>query len=457
MTQKIEHFLDNLQGQNLLSKLLIPSLVLFALVLFVIFFKNGFVSPVIVVATIIAFYMALNIWANDVANNVWPTVGSKALTLWGAVILAMIFEWAGAIIAGWDVVQTIKGSIIDTSTISDPKVFIGIMLATLLGWAIWINVATATRSPVSVTHSSIWALLWAGVMALWLAGVHWGVIGNIILSWIVSPLMWGGIAAFFMWSIDTTILHKKNRHDAALLWVPFFIAVMAWAFSTYLMMKGLKQVIHVSFLTSFLTGLFLAVCVFFGLKKYLSRHESYFKNSKKSINTLFNIPLIFAAALLSFAHGANDTANAVGPFMAIYETVQAGSIVSEIGIEVWIMLVGVIGLAVGLSVYGATLIKTVGNEITKLNQIRAYCVALAAAITVILASLLGLPVSSTHIAIGGIFGIWFYREIRKKLKGWEKEYIDKSILKQILLAWGITLPASAAIAGLCYTSIIYFL
>ncbi len=193
-------------------------------------------------------------------------------------------------------------------------------------------------------------------------------------------------------------------------------------------------------------GALLGVVTYLSVKKLLVKYSGLFKDSKKSINKLFNIPLVFSAALLSFAHGANDVANAIGPFAAIYDTVSSGAIGESAGIPLWIMLIGALGLAIGLGVYGSGLIKTVGNEITKLNQIRAFCVALSAAITVIIASMLGLPVSSTHIAIGGIMGIGFYREFQKRRQGKIKTYIDKSILKQIVLSWIITLPTSALIS-----------
>jgi len=459
MTQRFEAFLDNIQGQSTLGKLLLPSIFLFIIILFVWFFGSDVPNITVVVAAMLAFYLAINIGANDVANNMGPAVGAKAITIWWAIIIAAIFEASGAIIAGGDVVNTIKGGIIDASSVTDPKVFIGIMIATLLGSAVWINIATYTKSPVSATHSVIGWLIGAAVIALGVDVIHWEKITQIVASWIISPALGWGVAAFLLWSIDTTIMNKKNRHEAAQKWVPIYVAIMAGAFSSYLILKWLKQIIHIESSYAYIIGAIFAIIVYFVVKKILVKFEWLFKNSKKSINKLFNLPLVFSAALLSFAHGANDVANAIGPFAAIYDTVSAGDIaIWDVGIPLWIMLIGALGLAIGLGVYGSTLIKTVGNEITKLNQVRAYCVALSAAITVIIASTLGLPVSSTHIAIGGIFGIGIYREMARKLS-WEKEkeYLDKSMLKQIILSWIITLPASAFIAAISYTSIIYFL
>lgn len=457
MTEKIEALLDNIQHQSTLGKLLLPMILLFIIVMIVVFFHGGMIHLVLIIAAMLAFYLAVNIGANDVANNMWPAVWAKAITIGWAILIAGIFEAAGAIIAGWDVVNTIKGWIIDPSWVADSGVFIGIMLATLFGSAVWINIATYTKSPVSATHSVIGWLIGAGIMGLWIDAIHWEKIGQIVASWVISPALWGSIAALLLWSLDSTILKKEDRHEAAHTWVPVYVALMSGAFMSYLLLKGLKKIIHIESLYAYIAGIFFAVSIYVFVKRLLIKHDSLFKNSKKSINKLFNLPLVFSAALLSFAHGANDVANAIGPFAAIYDTVSLGSVATgSAGIPIWIMCIGALGLAAWLGVYGSTLIKTVWNEITKLNQVRAYCVALSAAITVIIASALGLPVSSTHIAIGGIFWIGLFREWQKRRQGKNKEYLDKSMLKQIILSWIITLPASAFIAWLSYTSIIFF-
>jgi len=458
MTKHIEQFLDNIQMQSILWKLLLPVIFLFLITMSVIYFGGGSsVALALVIAAMLAFYLAINIGANDVANNMWPAVGSKAITIGWAILIAAIFEAAWAIIAWWDVVNTIKGWIIDASGVTEPAIFISIMLATLLGSAVWINIATYTKSPVSATHSVIWGLVGAGIIALWIDVISWAKIWQIAASWVISPVLWGSIAAFLLWSIDKTIINRESRHDAAQKWVPVYVSIMSWAFSSYLLLKWFKKIIHIEQLQAFIIGAVISCLTYLLVRKLLIKYDGVFKNSKKSINKLFNLPLVFSAALLSFAHGANDVANAIGPFAAIYDTISSGEIATgSAWIPIWIMMIGALGLAVWLWVYGSSLIKTVGNEITKLNQVRAYCVALSAAITVIIASSLWLPVSSTHIAIGWIFGIGFFREWQKSRAGKTKTYIDKSMLKQILLSWIITLPASAFIAAISYTSIIYF-
>ena len=370
-------------------------------------------GTLLVIAAMIGGYMALNIGANDVANNVGPAVGSRAITLTGAIVLAAIFEAAGAIIAGGDVVGTIKNGIIDPSLIASSDTFIWLMIGALLAAALWLNAATAIGAPVSTTHSIVGGVLGAGIAAGGWSIADWWQVGQIALSWVVSPVLGGVIAAAFLYLIKRTITYQPNLLDAAQRMVPFLIAIMAWAFSTYLILKGLKKLVRVDFLTASIVGLAFAAIIYFLMHRYVRRITPALNNSKDGVNQLFTIPLIFAAALLSFAHGANDVANAVGPLAAINDAIVSGGIASKASIPLWVMLIGAFGISVGLALYGPKLIRTVGSEITELDMSRAYCIAIAAAITVIIASQLGLPVSSTHIAVGGVFGVGFLREYLK--------------------------------------------
>lgn len=205
-------------------------------------------------------------------------------------------------------------------------------------------------------------------------------------------------------------MFKKDMVEAAKIFVPYLIAFMSWAFSTYLILKGVKHLIKLDFFTALIIGLIISIGVFFFVKPLIIKASVKIGNTRAGINSLFTIPLIFAAALLSFAHGANDVANAIGPLAAINDAVMNNEIATKVGIPLWVMLVGAAGIAIGLALYGPRLIKTVGSEITELDQVRAYSIAMAAAVTVIIASQLGLPVSSTHIAVGGVFGVGFLRE-----------------------------------------------
>lgn len=373
----------------------------------------GLSSPqgiMLVVASMIGGYMAMNIGANDVANNVGPAVGSKSITMAGAIVIAAIFEMLGALIAGGDVVSTIRGGIVDMSSVPSVDHFIWLMTAALLAGALWLNLATAVGAPVSTTHSIVGAVLGAGIAAGGMDAANWPVVGRIAASWVISPLLGGLIAAGFLFWIKRAITYQPNMVQAAKRTVPILIGIMAASFATYLMLKGLKKLIPVTFGTALTIGLVIGALVWVWLRALISRRVQSLENTKETINSLFTVPLILAAALLSFAHGANDVANAIGPLAAIVDAVLSGGISDKAAVPVWVLLVGAIGIAIGLALYGPKLIRTVGGEITDLDQMRAFCIAMAAALTVIVASQLGLPVSSTHIAIGGVFGVGFLRE-----------------------------------------------
>ena len=396
------------------------------------FLSNGGISNnmFLAIAALIGAYMAMNIGANDVANNVGPAVGSKALTMTMAIVIAAIFEAAGALIAGGEVVKTIKKGIIDISAFGgNPDPFIWAMMAALLAAALWLNFATMMKAPVSTTHSIVGGVMGAGIAAAGFSIVSWSTMAKIAASWVISPVLGGIIAAAFLFSIKKSIVFKEDKVAAAKKWVPVFVAIMSMAFVTYLTLKGLKKIwpniVEVlnmlplislemtkkpSLFTALILGFITAIIVYIAMKNKLSADTTKLKNNKASVNTLFTIPLIFAAALLSFAHGANDVANAIGPLAAINDAVVNGGISSKASIPLWVMGVGALGIALGLALYGPKLIRTVGSEITELDQIRAFSIAMAASITVIIASQLGLPVSSTHIAIGGVFGVGFLRE-----------------------------------------------
>ena len=367
----------------------------------------------LIVAAAVGSYMAMNIGANDVANNMGPAVGSGAMTMGWAIAVAAVFEAVGAIVAGGDVVGTIKGGIIDPADITDPALFAWVMFAALLAGALWLNLATALGAPVSTTHSIIGAVMGAGIAAGGWGLVNWGTIGAIVISWIVSPLSGGVVAALFLYLIKRSVTYKLEKTEAAARVVPILIALMVWAYATYMMLKGLGQLVKVGFLPALLGGLVIAVVVWALIRGPIARRALAQDNSKDGVNRLFTWPLICSAALLSFAHGANDVANAIGPLAAIYEAVKAGAIATKAGTPLWIMVLGALGLSVGLALYGAKLIRTVGKEITELDNIRAYSIAMSATLTVIVASQLGMPVSTTHISIGAVLGVGFLRELLK--------------------------------------------
>jgi PiT family inorganic phosphate transporter len=372
-----------------------------------------FAATLLVAAAMFGAYMAMNIGANDVANNMGPVVGSKALTMGGAIAIAAIFEALGAVIAGGEVVTTVKSGIIDLSASGGAENFARIMACALLAGAAWLNLATAIGAPVSTTHSIVGAVMGAGIVGGGFGAVNWETMGAIVSSWIISPIFGGVIAAATLYAIKRTITYQRQMTKAASRVVPFLNALMAWAFGAYMLLKGFGVLVEISFSYAALySGIFAAII--YMISRYRANKTALsIENSKDAVNKLFGLPLIFAAALLSFAHGANDVANAIGPLAAIDETLRSAAVVAQAPIPMWIMLIGAFGLAVGLALYGPKLIKTVGGEITDLDKMRAYCIALSAALTVIIASQLGLPVSTTHVAIGAVFGVGFLREYLK--------------------------------------------
>jgi inorganic phosphate transporter, PiT family len=380
-------------------------------------------AALLVAASVIGGYMAMNIGANDVANNVGPAVGSRAISMVGAILLAAVFEAAGALIAGGDVVSTIQKGIIRPEAIEGTDRFLWLMTAALLAGAIWLNVATALGAPVSTTHSIIGAVLGAGVAAGGLQAANWGQLGEIAASWVISPLLGGLIAAGFLYWIKHSIVFRDDMVTAAQRTVPLLIGIMVWAFASYLVLKGLSRVWKVGFPVALAIGAGLGLAGWALARQWVQARAPRLPNTRDGINSLFTLPLICGASLLSFAHGANDVANAVGPLAAIAEAVRTGAVSGKASIPPWVMVVGALGISLGLMLYGPKLIRKVGSGITELDQMRAFCIALSAAITVIVASQLGLPVSSTHIAVGAVFGVGFLREYLQQRQAHALEFI----------------------------------
>jgi inorganic phosphate transporter, PiT family len=371
----------------------------------------GPLNYLVVIAALVAAYMALNIGANDVANNMGPAVGSRALTMTSALVIAAFCEAAGAILAGGDVVNTVSKSLLQPPDDLPVTHYIYVMTAALLSAALWIHLATVMNAPISTTHAVIGGVVGAGVTALGVNAVHWSVIGAIAASWVISPVLGGIIAAALLGFVKWVIIYRPDRISAARRWVPVLVALMASTFAMYLALKGLSRVWRPSMQVLTLLGLGFFAAGLVVARPWVERHSAGMENTRKEVARLFTLPLVFSVALLSFAHGANDVANAVGPLAAIVAAAQSGlADAGKVLLPFWVLAIGAAGIAVGLALFGPRLIRTVGEKITKMDPIRAYCVALSAAMTVLLASALGLPVSSTHIAIGAIFGVGYLRE-----------------------------------------------
>lgn len=431
-------------------------------------FQGAASSYVVIAAAIFGGYMALNIGANDVANNMGPAVGANALTMGGAIVIAALCESAGALLAGGDVVSTISKGIIDPTSVQNTRVFIWAMMAALVSSALWVNLATWVGAPVSTTHSVVGGVMGAGIAAAGFSAVNWPTMGTIAASWVISPILGGAIAASFLAFIKWAIIYRDDKIAAARKWVPVLMGIMAGVFGTYLAMKGLKKIISVDPGTAMLVGVVVGALVYAISSPLVRRQSEGLENRNKSLKVLFALPLVLSAALLSFAHGANDVANAVGPLAAIVHAEEFGEFAGKVNIPFWVMIIGAFGISFGLILFGPKLIRMVGSQITKLNPMRAYCVALSAAITVIIASWLGLPVSSTHIAVGGVFGVGFFREWHlerrarlssakrpdaKRIAPEERrrrKLVRRSHFLTIIAAWVITVPAAAIMSGIIF-------
>ena len=474
------------------------------------FFHGVTFHTPLILAALFGGYMAITIGANDAANNLAAAVGAKAISLGMALVIAAGLEAAGTLIAGDNVMHTLKGELIDPTLIGSQQDFVWVMLSALLAAAIWIHLATVLNSPISTTHAIVGGMVGAATTAGGLGVTHWSMLATIASSWIVTPLLGGLIAATFLYLIKQTLTYQTHMTRAAKRVVPILVAGMGWAFSVYLMHKGLNQIWNIDFISAVMSSLMVALGLYLILHPMVDQAADRLPQSKMAINTLFNIPLIFAAAILSFAHGTNDAANALGPITAIYEITQGFSVNELTPISLWILLLGALGLGLGIVLYGPRLIKVVGYEITELDQIRAYSITMAIAITTILASELSLPVSTTHVMVGAVLGVGFLREHLKKLdvqtrekiahhlsgknpslinrfldefygasflqkrmmlkqlethsemgdltkeehkelhKLYRKELVKRSAIIRIVTAWALTLPATALLASLIF-------
>ncbi|SCW32954.1 inorganic phosphate transporter, PiT family [Rhizobium mongolense subsp. loessense] len=430
-------------------------------------------AVLVIAAAALAAYMAMNIGANDVTNNVGAAVGARAMTMTQALVIAAAFEVLGATIAGGAVVKTISSSIIDAVQVPE-GLLAWIMMAALMAAALWINLATWLNAPVSTTHAIVGAVIGAGIAAVGPDPVNWRVMVEITSSWMTSPLIGGVIAAGLLYLVKTLIIYRDDKIAAARRWVPALIAMMTGGFAAYMILQ-LTPAGRFSSPTILAFGLSAGLVAWAASMPIVARQSQGLENRNSSLRILFKFPLIGSAALLSFAHGANDVSNAIGPLSAIVRSTSGLSSGGDAP-PLWVMLIGALGISVGLLLFGPRLIHLVGEQITKLNPMRAYCVALSTAFTVIVASWFGLPVSTTHIAVGAVFGVGFFREwytrnskrrieyLRSKAEAWaidepedpnvhearRRYLVRRSHFMTIIAAWIITVPVSAALAALLY-------
>lgn len=371
----------------------------------------------LIVSVVVAGYMAMTIGANDAANSVSPAVGAGAISMGWALVLGACFEILGALLAGERVLGVVRDSVIDVARLSGAHadVLALVMFTALLAGALWLHAATALGVTVSATHTIIGAMAGAGVAAGGWGLVNWPMLLELTLGWVVSPVLGALVAAGMLYLVKLSITYHTDMAAAAVRVVPRLIAAMAWAFCTYLLLLGKGRLAGVGVGMAFVLGVLAALPAWVLVRWILQRRAPQVDNSKAGVNRLFAWPLVCAAALLSFAHGSNDVANVVAPLSAIYDALRASTDVGASGAKAhaWLLVVGALGIASGVLLYGAGLVRTLGREITELDQMRAWAITMAATLTVIVATQMGVKVSTTHTVVGAIVGVGFLRQLLK--------------------------------------------
>ncbi len=402
----------------------------------------------IVLAIIFGLYMTWGIGANDVANAMGTSVGSGAITVKQAIIIAAIFEFAGAFIAGGSVTKTIRKGIIDpTPLASNPEYLVYGMLAALLAAAIWLMVASTRGWPVSTTHSIVGAIVGFAMAGIGMDAVNWGKISQIVASWVVSPLLGGLIALLLMLSIRKLILNAENPFEKAKQWGPIYVFLVGFIVALVTLFKGLKHLnLELSTTQSFITAIIIGLIVAFVGKVLIGRVQVDDQSDKNfhyaSVEKVFTPMMIFTACAMAFAHGSNDVANGIGPLAAVVSIVEhSGEVTQKAGLPLWILVLGGVGIVIGLATMGYRVMQTIGTKITELTPTRGYCATLAAATTVVLASKTGLPVSTTHIAVGAVMGVGLARGIGA---------LDLRVIGNIVISWLVTLPAGGILAAIFF-------
>jgi len=399
-----------------------------------------------IVAIVIGFYMAWNIGANDVANAMGTSVGSKALTVRRAIILAAVFELAGAILVGTSVTDTVRKGIIDPLQFSaNPQLLVYGMMAALLASALWLNLASIFGQPVSTTHSIVGAVFGFGFVAG--GAVSWGMMGKIVSSWLISPIASGVLAFYLFRFVTKKILAAAEPNRAAIKYAPFFAGVVGFMLTLSFIYKGLKNLhldlsfgnaLLISLVVGLLMGLISRKIV---IKEILTRNNSSMDQEFVAVERVFVYLQIITACYVAFAHGANDVANAVGPLAAIHSVLKTGVVTMTVGVPLWIVALGGVGIVVGLATYGKNVMNTIGKKITEITPSRGFCAEFAAATTVLICSKMGIPISTTHSLVGAVIGVGMARGIGG---------LNINVVKSIITSWVITVPITALLTAVLY-------
>ncbi|KPQ24567.1 MAG: inorganic phosphate transporter, PiT family [Halomonas sp. HL-48] len=402
----------------------------------------------IILACLFGFFMAWGVGANDVANAMGTSVGSKAITIKQAILIAVVFEFLGAWLAGGEVTNTIRKGIIDPELLQeDPQLLVYGMLASLLAAATWLLIASMKGWPVSTTHSIVGAIVGFAVAGLGAATVDWGSVGTIAASWVVSPLLAGTVGFVLFKSVHHLVFVAPDPLAAAKRYLPGYVFLVGFVVAMVTMTKGLKHVgLDITFSQSLVLSIILGLIIT-GIGVLMERRVQYVQSSDDhfgyaNVERAFGVLMIFTACAMAFAHGSNDVANAVGPLAAVISVVQTGGeIEGSALVPWWVLVLGGGGIVAGLVTYGHKVIATVGTGITELTPSRGFAATLAAATTVVLASGTGLPISTTHTLVGAVLGVGLARGMTA---------LNLRVIGTIAMSWLITLPAGAGLAILFF-------
>lgn len=405
----------------------------------------------LILASTFGFMMAWGVGANDVANAMGTSVGSKAITIKQAILIATVFEFLGALLAGGEVTDTIRKGIIDSSDLTaQPEVFVYGMMSALLAAGTWLGIATKFGWPVSTSHTIVGAVVGFGAIALGYHTIHWPTIAHIASSWALSPVLGMVIAFLIFVSLQTFILNHDEPFERAKKIIPLYLFVVGMIVTSLIALSGLE---HLGYKPSFRNALLGSIAASLGitllgkwrLSKVVIDEEACKSFHFASVEKLFGVLMVFTACAMAFAHGSNDVANAVGPLAAIADVLQSGQLSQTAPIPIWVLLLGSVGIVCGLITYGHKVIATIGSGITELTPTRGFAATLAASMTVVMASGSGLPISTTHTLVGAVLGVGLARGIHA---------LNVNIIRMIFLSWIITLPAGAVLSVLIYEVLI---
>ena len=401
----------------------------------------------ITLAALFGIFMAWGIGANDVANAMATSVGSKALTIKQAILVAAVFEFLGAVLAGGEVTSTIRKGIVDADLLSGtPELMVYGMLASLLAAGTWLLVASRKGWPVSTTHSIVGAIVGFAAVGIGVDAVQWGKVGTIVMSWVVSPLTSGFIAFLIYLSVQRLILRHEDPLKRAKRFVPIYIFLAAFTITLVTILKGLKHVgLEISLRDSYVLAIGIAAAIAVVGAYFINKIEADKKAEKHqhfyTVERVFGVLMIVTACGMAFAHGSNDVANAIGPLAAVISVAHTGTIAAQSALPTWVLMLGGAGIVIGLATFGRHVIATVGKKITQLTPSRGFAAELAAATTIVIASGTGIPISTTHTLVGAVLGVGMARGI---------EAIDLRVVGRIMVSWVVTIPAGA------FLSIVFF-